>query len=109
MQPKKSDRQRSFLCEDLLDHLDPRNHLFGLAKVIPTQRFENTFRPLYAAFGRPEKTVRLMVSFPILKQLENLSDERVFEAEIGKHALELADIRGFHAAELGLPPSTGSR
>jgi hypothetical protein len=38
-----------------------------------------------------------------------LSDERVFEAEIGKHALELADIRGFHAAELGLPPSTGSR
>ena len=80
MQPKKSDRQRSFLCPDLLDQLDPRNHLLGLAKVIPWQVFEDNFRPLYAASGRPGKPVRLMVGLLILKQLENLNDERVVEA-----------------------------
>jgi IS5 family transposase len=41
MQPKKSDRQRSFLCPDLLDQLDPRNHLLGLAKIISRQVFED--------------------------------------------------------------------
>ena len=39
----------------------------------------NTLRPLYAASGRPAKPVRLMVGLLILKQLENLSDERVVE------------------------------
>ena len=47
MQPKKSDRQRSFLCPDLIDQLDPRHHLLGLAKAIPWQIFEDSFRPLY--------------------------------------------------------------
>ena len=79
MQPKKSDRQRSFLCPDLIDQLDPRHHLLGLAKAIPWQVFEDSFRPLYAASGRPAKPVRLMVGLLILKQLENLSDERVVE------------------------------
>ena len=79
MQPKKSDRQRSFLCPDLLDQLDPRNHLLGLAKAIPWNVFEDNFRPLYAASGRPGKPVRLMVGLLILKQLENLSDERVVD------------------------------
>jgi IS5 family transposase len=79
MQPKKSDRQRSFLCPDLIDQLDPRHHLLGLAKAIPWQIFEDSFRPLYAASGRPAKPVRLMVGLLILKQLENLSDERVVE------------------------------
>ncbi len=79
MQPKKSDRQRSFLCPDLIDQLDPRHHLLGLAKAIPWQVFEDSFRPLYATSGRPAKPVRLMVGLLILKQLENLSDERVVE------------------------------
>jgi IS5 family transposase len=71
MQPKKSDRQLSFLCPDLLDQLDPRNHLLGLAKVIPWQVFEDNLRLLYAASGRPGKRVRLMVGLLILKQLED--------------------------------------
>jgi IS5 family transposase len=79
MQPKKSNHQRSFLCPDLIDQLDPRNHLLGLAKVIPWRVFEDNFQPLYAAFGRPAKPIRLMVGLLILKQLENLSDERVVE------------------------------
>jgi hypothetical protein len=36
---KKSDLQRSFLCPDLIDQLDPRNHMLGLAKAIPWQVF----------------------------------------------------------------------
>jgi len=80
MQPKKTDRQRSFLCPDLLDQLDPRNHLLGLAKAIPWNVFEDNFWPLYAASGRPGKPVRLMVGLLNLKQLENSSDERVVEA-----------------------------
>lgn len=79
MQPKKSDRQCSFLCSDLLDQLDHRNLLLGLAKVITGQEFEDNFRPLYAASGRPGKHVRLMVGLFILKLLENLSDERAIE------------------------------
>ena len=32
MQPKKSDRQRSFLCPDLIDQLDPRNISAGVGQ-----------------------------------------------------------------------------
>ncbi|SFM19607.1 transposase, IS5 family [Desulfomicrobium norvegicum] len=56
MQPKKSDHQRSFLCPDLLDQLDPRNHLLGLAKVIPWQVFEDNFRLTCPALFRPVET-----------------------------------------------------
>ena len=77
MRPKKSERQRSLLCPDLLDQLLPRNHLFGLAKVFPCQVCMDNFRPIYAAFSRPGKPVLLVVGLLILKQLENLSDERV--------------------------------
>lgn len=80
MHPKKPDTQRSFLYPDLLDQLDPRNHLLVLAGAIDWQVFEDNFRPLYAASGRPAKPIRLMVGLLILKQLENLSDERVVEA-----------------------------
>jgi hypothetical protein len=77
MQPKKSDRQRSFIYPDLLEQLAPRNHFDALAKAIPWRVFEEKFRPLYAFSGRPEKPIRLMV---LLKQREDLSDERVVEA-----------------------------
>ncbi|GAU09853.1 IS5 family transposase [Desulfoplanes formicivorans] len=79
MKSKSPNRQRSFLCPDLIDQLDPRNYLLGLAKVIPWQIFEESFQPLYATSGRPAKPIRLMVGLLILKQLENLSDERVVE------------------------------
>ena len=36
--------------------------------------------PLYSEKGRPAKSIRLMVGLLLLKQLENLSDERVVEA-----------------------------
>jgi len=79
MQPKKPNHQLNFLCPDLLDQLNPENHLLKLAKIIPWQTFEDSFLPQYGVLGRPGKPVRLMVGLLILKHLENLSDERVVE------------------------------
>ena len=75
MLPKKADRQRFSLCQKL----GPQNHLLGLAKVTPWQVFKDHFQPLYAASSRSGKPFRLMVGLLILRQLENLSSERIVE------------------------------
>ncbi|WP_237559856.1 IS5 family transposase [Desulfohalovibrio reitneri] len=77
--PAKSD-QGNFLYEDLIDQLNPKDPLLKLAANIPWERFEQEFSSLYSEYGRPAKPIRLMVGLMILKQLENLSDERVIEA-----------------------------
>lgn len=71
--------QRSFLYPNLIDQLDPKDPLLLLAKQIPWEELENDFAPLYAKRGRPAQPIRLMVGLLILKQLENLSDEKVVE------------------------------
>lgn len=71
--------QASFLYPDLLDQLNPKDPLLLLADKIPWDRLESEFAPLYAERGRPAKPVRLMVGLLLLKQLANLSDERVVE------------------------------
>lgn len=78
--PSSSQKQGNFLYQDLLEQLNPKAPLLLLAKKIPWDTFEKEFTPLYADFGRPAKPVRLMVGLLLLKQLENLSDERVVEA-----------------------------
>lgn len=81
MKAKSRDsRQANFLFPDLLDQLNPAHPLLKLAKRIPWQRFEDEFAGLYSQTGRPAKPIRLMVGLMLLKQLENLSDERVVEA-----------------------------
>ena len=82
MKPKPSSRQQqgNFLYQDLLDQLNPKHPLLMLAKKIAWQFFEDEFKPLYSENGRPAKSIRLMVGLLLLKQLENLSDERVVEA-----------------------------
>lgn len=82
MKPKSSSSQKqgNFLYQDLLEQLNPKTPLLLLAKKIPWEMFEKEFAALYADFGRPAKPVRLMVGLLLLKQLENLSDERVVEA-----------------------------
>jgi len=77
--PRKAD-QGNFLFQDLLEQLNPRDPLLLLEKRIPWERFEAEFSELYSDAGRPAKPIRLMVGLMILKQLENLSDERVIEA-----------------------------
>lgn len=71
--------QGTFLYPDLMDQLDPKDPLLLLGKKIPWEQFEKEFTPLYSERGRPAKPIRLMVGLLLLKQLENLSDERVVE------------------------------
>lgn len=82
MKPKSLPRQKqgTFLYQDLLEQLNPKAPLLVLAKKLPWEMFEREFAPLYAEVGRPAKPVRLMVGLLLLKQIENLSDERVVEA-----------------------------
>jgi IS5 family transposase len=82
MKPKSPSvhRQGNFLYQDLLEQLNPKVPLLLLAKKIPWEMFERRFAPLYAEAGRPAKPIRLMVGLLLLKQIENLSDERVVEA-----------------------------
>ena len=63
----------------LAEQCDPRQKLVKLAKAIPWQTFEEAFADRYSETGRPAKPVRLMVGLLLLKHLENLSDEIVFE------------------------------
>ncbi|EFL50757.1 ISPg7, transposase [Solidesulfovibrio fructosivorans JJ]] len=76
----RESRQGNFLYPDLLDQLNPAHPLLKLAKRIPWQCFEEAFAGLYSQAGRPAKPIRLMAGLFLLKQLENLSDERVVEA-----------------------------
>ena len=82
MKPKRTFRQTqgNFLYKDLIDQLNPKDPLLLLAKKIPWKMFEDEFSRLYATSGRPGKPIRLMVGLLLLKQLENLSEERVVEA-----------------------------
>lgn len=82
MKPKSplKQQQGNFLYQDLLEQLNPKHPLLLVAKKIPWRFFEEEFKPLYAEIGRPAKSIRLMVGLLLLKQLENLSDERVVEA-----------------------------
>ena len=82
MKPKTPPRQKqgNFLYQDLLEQLNPKDPLLLLAGKIPWEIFDREFSVLYAERGRPGKSIRLMVGLLLLKQIENLSDERVVEA-----------------------------
>ena len=73
-----SAHQTNLFGTDLLLQLDPNDPLLKLSVVIPWDYFEKTFSVHYKeAIGAPSKPIRLMVGLLLLKQLENLSDERV--------------------------------
>jgi len=76
----KDDGQQQFLISGLRMMLDPKQPLKRLAEIIPWKQFEEAYGDKYSPNGRPAKPIRLMVGLLILKQLENLSDERVVEA-----------------------------
>ena len=82
MKPKTPPREKQgfFLYQDLLEQLNPKAPLLALAKKFPWEFFEKEFAQFYASVGRPAKPIRLMVGLLLLKQVENLSDERVVEA-----------------------------
>jgi len=82
MKSKTPSRQKQghLFYRDLLEQLNPNDPLLLLAQNIPWEMLEREFSSLYAEVGRPAKPIRLMVGLLLLKQIENLSDERVVEA-----------------------------
>jgi IS5 family transposase len=71
--------QQQFLCMGLREMLNPADALYKLAEAFPWAEVEREFGSFYAAMGRPAKRIRLMVSLLLLKQMYDLSDERVVE------------------------------
>jgi len=71
--------QLQFLLPDLATMLDARQPLHQLARRIEWAQFETAFASLYPDEGRPALPIRRMVGLLLLKQLCNLSDERVVE------------------------------
>lgn len=70
--------QLSVFGSDLLYQLDPGDPLILLAHKLNWSVFDEAFCVHYSnVTGRPALPIRLMVGLLILKQFENLSDERV--------------------------------
>jgi transposase, IS5 family len=81
MKPATSDSvpQPWFLLPDLATMLDARQPLYRLALTMDWTQFETAFAKRYKDEGRPALPIRRMVGLLLLKQLHNLSDERVVE------------------------------
>ncbi|KAF3984843.1 MAG: transposase [Methylococcales symbiont of Hymedesmia sp. n. MRB-2018] len=70
--------QLNLFHSELFSQLDTKDPLIQLANTIDWSVFDNAFEKYYCQDnGRPSKPIRLMVGLLILKQLEDLSDERV--------------------------------
>ena len=74
-----SSEQMSYLYPNLMDQLNAQDPLLALSKEIPWKKIEKEFEGLYSSKGRPAKPIRLMVGLLLLKNLCNLSDEKVVE------------------------------
>ncbi len=74
----RNGHQTNLFGYDLLQQLDTRDPLLQLAQALPWSEFESEFGLQYShKKGRPSKPIRLLVGLLLLKQLENLSDEKV--------------------------------
>ncbi len=81
MKPKARHEESTQLFQQDLEHLlDQRQSLYKLANRLPWEALEKEFESYYSEIGRPALPTRLMAGLLLLKQLENLSDERVCEA-----------------------------
>lgn len=76
--PNPTSHQTNLFGTDLLLQLDPKDPLIVLSQVMPWEIFDQAFETHYSSStGAPSKPIRLMVGLLLLKQLENLSDEKV--------------------------------
>lgn len=70
--------QTNLFHSELISQLDTKDPLIQLANTIDWSIFDDAFAKHDSKDnGRPSKPIRLMVGLLLLKQLENLSDERV--------------------------------
>jgi IS5 family transposase len=75
---KSPHQQQTELFKNLLAHrLNPQHLLYLLARVIPWEKIEEAFAPLYGKVGLPSHPIRKMAALLMLKHLYNLRDERV--------------------------------
>lgn len=82
MKPSKKHhrKQSGFLgMLELETALDQRHELYRLTEAIDWQGIEDDFEGFYSDMGRPGLPIRRMAGLLILKQVQNLSDERVCE------------------------------
>ena len=71
----------NFISPDLMDQLNPSHDLVILSRKIPWDYLEEELSGLYhKRMVRSAKPIRLIVGLLILKQMENLSDERIVDA-----------------------------
>lgn len=81
MKPRARSAETGQLFQQDLEHLlDQRNTLYRLANRLPWSSLEASLDKYYSEVGRPALPIRLMAGLLLLKQLENLSDERVCAA-----------------------------
>ncbi len=73
--------QKNLFSGSFMDMLDSKDSLIVLADTFPWSKIESKFKKYYKndKVGRPNKPIRLMVGLLLLKQLKNLSDERIVE------------------------------
>ena len=69
---------------NLKEQLDPKHPIYQLNDRIDWSAINEDFKELYSHTGRPAKSVRLMVSLLLLKQLDDLSDEQVIQRWVEK-------------------------
>ena len=77
--PRSNEPQGNFLMPDLTSLLDAKQVIYVLAGKIDWAGLERAFEGHYHALGRPALPIRRLVGLLMLKQLFNLSDERVVE------------------------------
>ena len=63
----------------LKQFIDMRHPYVLLAEKIPWNELEKEYKEMYSNTGRPAKSIRVMVSLLILKQMNNLGDETIIE------------------------------
>lgn len=87
MKSEKSSNQLQFLALSLREMLDPKNPLYRLSETIDWTEIEAELSPLYADFGRPAKSIRLMVGLNLMKHIFNLGKRASYQGLGGKPLL----------------------
>ena len=78
-QESPNKEQISFLYPNMMDQLNRNNPLLVLSDRFDWKELEQEFSSLYSNKGRPAKPIRLMAGLLLLKQVQDLSDEKVVE------------------------------
>ena len=69
----------TFFSNNLIDQLDHEDKYIQLADIIPWYDLIKQVESCYSDKGRPSLSPRLMIALEIVKNFENLSDERTLE------------------------------